>query len=139
MPFFLERRRTQALRHFDNYEEFFAEIDKVLTDLTPVPDAMAAAQSMESDSEMFPIRQRGTAKEVCEWIRETLLSDHEFAVTELSEQARVALELRHYLVPGSGLELRTLINIGKTEMGNIMWLQIVLRVSEGEFIWWSHD
>jgi hypothetical protein len=139
MGFFLERKRTRALRRFDDYKLFLPELDTALRGLTIVANPAMAERQMQSDAEMFPIRRRGTVRQVYKWIRNTLLADHKFAVGELSQRAHVALELRHYLVPMSGLELRTLVNTGEKGVGNIIWLQIVLRIKEDEYIWWSHD
>jgi hypothetical protein len=140
MPFFVEKqRRPRALRHFSDYKDFLPEIGDALRSLIVVPDAEAAARRMEIDSELFSIHARGTANQVREWIHSTLLTDHEYARTELSEHSRLGVELRYYLVPNSGFEIRTLVDIGEKGTGNIIWLQVVLRVDEDEYVWWSHD
>ena len=73
------------------------------------------------------------------WVQDTVTDDREYALSELSDIARVSVELRLYHAEDSGLEIRTLVHTGELGTGHIIWNQVVVRLGEDEYLWWSHD
>lgn len=131
--------RPEPFQRYENCQVFLGDISSVLAKLEPVHDVKEASKTLREDRSIFPVRRKGGLQEVSTWVRDTIIADHENAIRELSSQSTVTVELRHYHAIESGLEITTNVQTGEDGTGSILWLQIIVRLTDKEYIWWSHD
>jgi len=124
---------------YRKHAAFLADIPMRLAELTPVTDVQKTLLIMRQDRSIFPIRKKGDLQKIQKWIRDAIIADYKYATTELSEKSTMSIELRHYHTIKSGLEIKTKIHTGEKGTGFILWLQIVVRLTDKDYAWWSHD
>ena len=107
--------------------------------LAAVQDSESALRIINQDKGLFPVRRKADIQEVTRWVRDRIIADYDYATQELSPQSRLTIELRHYHAVGSGLEVSSKIHTGEKGTGSILWLQVVVRLSERDYLWWSHN
>ena len=139
MSCYVEETEVPAWRKYASVESFCLDVPTRIAELVPAEDAKQTLRELRQDRGMFPIKRRGTYEEVTKWIQETVTQDREFAVAELNPRARVYVELRLYHDIECGLWIRTMVHTGESGTGHIMWSQVVVRLGEDDYLWWSHD
>lgn len=140
LKFMLEKlKRPKPFRTYKDHTAFLSDVPALLDSLLPVEDIKKALPVIRKDKDIFPLRKKGNLLEVSEWIRDTIAADHDYATKELSARSTVTIELRHYHTIKSGLEITTKIHTGEKETGDILWLQIVVKLKDTEYLWWSHN
>lgn len=127
------------IRRFKDRRAVVSHVQNLLFTMKPLEQNKRTASAMQKDRRLFPIRKVGSALDVVKWIRGTIDADHLFARKELSRRASVSFELCPYHGSKSGLEITTRVQTGYKGSGHILWLQLVVRMTETRYAWWSHN
>ena len=139
MSFYAEEIEIPAWRSYGDVSAFCMDAPARFAELRAVENVTKTLNEIRNDRSRFPIKKRGAYSEVTKWVQDTVTDDREYALSELSDIARVSVELRLYHAEDSGLEIRTLVHTGELGTGHIIWNQVVVRLGEDEYLWWSHD